>query len=315
MEGFKGEHLVDLTGGMGIDCLYLSKNFTKTTYVERDLNLNEVFEHNAKILQENIRVVNQEAQAFLADFSGSDASFFIDPARRDDAKNKVFKLTECSPDLLQLLPILKQKGHQVLIKLSPLLDIQSVLKEVAHAKEIHVVSVKNDCKELLLLVDFKYQEEPIIKTINLDRQEEYFDFKLSQEKASEAGSGTPKRYLYEPNASILKAGAFKLVGKRFELGKIAQHTHLYTSDELLKSWPGRTFEIVEQKVDKKILKKYAPDGLINVLTRNYHISSRALKQKFKVRDGGDYFLIGFKDAQEKAEIIIGKRLRLKPSKA
>ena len=157
----KGSLLVDLTGGTGIDCLALSENFDETIYVEQNSFLCELFQHNSDMLGESIRIQNETAENFLQSFNGK-ATFFIDPARRDSAKNKVFKLEDCSPNLVELIPVLKTKTDAVLIKLSPLLDLTKTLEEVPNVKEVHIVSVKNDCKELLLLLDFNFNDIHVV---------------------------------------------------------------------------------------------------------------------------------------------------------
>ena len=159
------------------------------------------------------------------------------------------------------------------------------------------------------MIDFKCEDEPLVKTVNLKGdQAEKFSFKLSEESGTEPTYGNTQTFIYEPNASILKAGAFKKVGVDFGLNTLQSNTHLYTSDELIANWPGRVFETVASKVDKQTLKDFAPTGEINVLTRNYPIRANDLKKKYRLKDGGDYFLIGFRDLDEKTQLVIAKRV-------
>lgn len=301
-----GDHLVDLTGGMGIDTLAFVKVFNRVTYVEQDKNLANIFAHNSKLLGRDIEVVHDEAAAFLERQKFENVTFYLDPARRDTDKNKVFRLEDCSPNLIDLFELIKKSSNQVLVKLSPILDISSIQQSLGGIKEIHVVSVKNECKELLVLIDFSDREEPKVKTINLDATNQHFDFYPSEEKASRATFDVPKRYLYEPNASILKSGAFKVVGEQFRLKKLHQHTHLYTSDQLVTNWPGRVFEVLAP-FKNDLLSTYAPNKKINVITRNYVMNAQSLKKKYKLEDGGDYFLIGFKDATDQHKMVIAKK--------
>ncbi|MEM6829867.1 MAG: class I SAM-dependent methyltransferase [Bacteroidota bacterium] len=304
-----GTHLIDLTGGAGVDCLHLSKNFNQTTYVEENSHLCEVFTHNVGVFNQSIDVVNNDSLSYASGLKADQGiDFFVDPARRDQAKKKVFKLADCSPNLLTLLPILKVKGKRVLVKLSPILDLKSIMDEVSHIGEIHVVSVKNECKELLLLLDFRSNKHPTIKTVNLSEQEETFDFQFQEETDADLHVEELKTYLYEANSSILKAGAFKLIGNRFEIGKVARHTHLYTSDRCIDHWPGKIFKLIEAKASKAALKRFAQDGRINVVTRNYPINAKELKHKFKLKDGGDYFLIGMRGLKDKPHLVIAKRI-------
>ena len=302
---FSGNQLIDLTGGMGVDTLALSEGFNSTTYVEKDLRLCEVFSHNSAALGKVISVINLEAEQMVSELEGDDNYVFIDPARRDLSKNKVFKLEDCTPNILTLLPGLEDKAKQVLIKLSPLLDIKSLIAQLKGVKEIHVVAVKNEVKELLVLIDFEFSEEPLVKTINLHSLNQPFNFHYSEEEKTESTIGSLQAYLLEPNAAILKAGAFKKVGKDFEVAKLHPNTHLYTSDLLPENWPGRVFKIIETDA-KKNLNNYLDRGKINVITRNYPLDVVSLKKKFKVKDGGDYFLIGFRDHESVPRLIVAK---------
>jgi len=308
----KGQHLIDLTGGMGIDTLALSENFKQTTYIEQQDEIAQVFKHNCEVLGKQIEVISQEAKSFLEQKTSSEPqqiTFFIDPARRDESKNKVFNLEDCSPNIIELLPLLEEKGVRVLIKLSPFLDIKLILEKIPHVKEVHVVSVKNDCKELLIHVDFSFEGDPQIKTINIGDLNQIYDFSFPQELISHSRFDNLGRFLLEPNASILKAGAFNKIALDFGVSKLHPNTHLYTSENQISSWPGRTFEILEAKVDKKVLSKYAIGGLINVITRNYPMTPATLKKKFKIKDGGKFFLIGFSGSDKKNHLVIGKRIK------
>lgn len=298
-----GQLLVDLTGGTGIDCLALGERFGNTVYVEKNEALCEVFRHNASVLGKSMDVQNQTAEAFLSGFVGR-ATFFLDPARRDQHQKKVVKLEDCSPNVAELIPSLREKASQVLVKLSPLLDITQTLEEVPHVKDLYIVSVKNDCKELLLLFDFAYTGDVQLHAINLESDHEAFTFYLREEEESTSTAAPVGKYLYEANASILKSGAFKLISQRYPVRKVARHTHLYSSDELVSDFPGRAFETIQTNA-KSHLSRY--EGKINVLTRNYPIGAAELKKRFKLKDGGRDFLIGFKDFQNKATLVIAKR--------
>ncbi len=301
----EGDKLIDLTGGIGIDCISLSENFNKTIYVEQSEALCRLFTHNQQVLKKSITVVNEEAKKFVGEFKGK-ATIFIDPARRDAAKSKVFKLEESSPNILELVPELRKKAIKVLIKLSPLIDIKGTLREIGNIKEVHVVSVKNDCKEVLLLIDFDFEGETEIHTMNLGSDQPSFSFSQAEEKASQLHFSNFSRFIYEPNTSILKAGAFKSIAVSYALAKIAPNTHLYTSDRVINEFPGKIFEILSTN-GKKELEEYAIDNKINVITRNYTCNATELKKKYKLKDGGENFLIGFRDNHNKPLLIIAKK--------
>lgn len=291
----KGHQLVDLTGGMGVDLLALSSHFQKSTHVEMDTWLSEVFKHNASLLSENqILSINEPAEDFLNRFTGK-AVFFIDPARRNDDRKKVFLFQDCSPDVTQLMDLFHEKAEQVLIKAAPMIDISHGIKQLKHVKEVHVVSLNNECKEVLFLLDFKFGSIPQIHCINIqhDKTEEFvFDFE--REKEVSIIFSDVQKYLYEPNASIRKAGAFKSIANNYDLSKIAVNTHLYTSKELIPDFPGRIFEVLGD-ANKKNAKSLFPSAKANVVSKNHPLSAEQLKKKFGLKDGGEKFLIGFRN--------------------
>lgn len=305
-----GEHLIDLTGGMGIDCLSLSEKFIKTTYVEQQHALCKLFTHNTHVLKKDIEIVHAEAETFLSNsVERPEVSvIYLDPARRDGFQNKVFKIADCSPDVISLLPLLKSHAQKVLVKFSPMLDLHAIQSTFTHLQEIHVVSVKNECKEILLLINFDFEGEHTIKAVNLQTDQASYSFKKPEESSSTAHFGTLASYCFEPNSSIMKAGAFKKIGEDFGLAKLAEHTHFYTSDTVCTDFPGRVFRILSG-ADKRTLKQYAPNGKINVIARNHPMSATALKKKWKLKDGGDYFLIAFRDGANKSNMVIAEKLK------
>lgn len=301
----KGDVLVDLTGGMGVDCLALSRSFSRTIYVEQQLELCERFRQNSDVFGCKIEVVNQSAEEFLKDLKEENVTFFIDPARRDPNAKRVFKFSECSPNVVELMPYFKKKALKVLIKASPLVDLKQGLSELQSVAEIHVVSVKNDCKEVLFLLDFEREvQEPVIKTVNFSSERETFDFKLSAEESAGATLGDLDKYLLIPNASILKAGAFKKIGQVFGLKKLAANTHLYTSNSRVPKFPGRQFEVIAEKVDKKILQVNGVEKQVNVITRNHPNSALEILKKYKLKEGGELYIIGFRDQRNKPQLTL-----------
>lgn len=302
----KGKHLIDLTGGMGVDCLSLSKSFQQTTYVEQNEVLCSLFDHNSKQQNQPIQIINQSAEEFLKFFSGK-AIFYLDPARRDLDRNRVTRLEDCTPNLLDLLPLLQNKAEKVVVKLSPLLDLAHLIDSIPNIVEIHVVAVKNDCKELLLVIDFDSQKPTSIIAANLESNQPTLKFDFKEEKQLKPHIVSLGKYLYEPNVAILKAGGFLQVSAQYELGKLAVNTHLYSSDECIPSFPGKVFEVLEE-FERKLLMSYAPKGMINVISRNHSLGAADLKKKMKLKDGGDYFLIAFRDQNNKNQMVFAKRV-------
>jgi hypothetical protein len=297
----KAKILADLTGGFGVDSYFFSNAFKKVHYIEPNASLLSFARHNHEILQaKNIEYNNSTAEDFIKSYPTKLDCVFVDPSRRNKSNQKVFKLSDCEPDVPVLLPDIFQKTDCLLIKTSPLLDIQQGIKDLKHVEKVWIVSVDNECKELLFLCRGGYSDEPKIIAINLHTDQLPFEFSMTEEKECVSKFSEPLTYLYEPNASILKAGAFKIVGEEFSLFKLQISTHLYTSPELIQNFPGRIFKIIRPvKPDPKTLKEIFTEGKANVITRNYPLSPEELKKKTKLKDGGELYLIGFSGQKEK----------------
>jgi hypothetical protein len=293
---------VDLTGGFGIDCYFFSAVFPTTHYVESNVDLFEITTHNHLTLGASILPHCATAEDFIESSTQNFDLIFLDPSRRNQHDRKVFKLADCSPDISSLQQLLFKKGRYVMVKASPLLDIQQGLHEIPHVKKVSVVSVGNECKELLFLAEKNYHGKVEIEAVDLaldGRIISEFRFSPDEERDAHALMGEPSRYLYEPNSAIMKSGAFKLISKNFQLTKLASNTHLYTSHEVIRDFPGRTLEIIVLDPDPKQLIQLLPKRQVNVMTRNYPLSAEGLKRKLKLVDGGDNFLIGFSGQHKK----------------
>ena len=190
-----------------------------------------------------------------------------------------------------------------------MLDVQQGLLELKNVKHVWVVSVKNEVKELLYVCEKDFRGEPFITATNLSSDHESLAFRLSEEKFMQPEFSDPLPYLYEPNSSILKAGAFKTIAQRFGLQKLHPSTHLYTTDRLVNNFPGRIFKTKGLlKADAKSVETYFPNGKANVITRNYPLSSDALKKKLRLQDGGEKYLIGC-SGETKKYLIAAERLK------
>ncbi|AXG71923.1 16S rRNA m(2)G966-methyltransferase [Kordia sp. SMS9] len=289
----KGNSLIDLTGGFGVDCYAFAKKFRKVTHCEISPQLSEIVAHNYKILKvENVETIAQNGIDYVQQTSQTFDCIYVDPSRRNDVKGKVFLLEDCLPDVVSHQEILLKHANTVLIKTSPLLDITNGVRVLKHVKEIHVVAVQNEVKELVWLLDKNSKGDDIaIKTVNLTTKEtESFNFQLSEERQTEVCFGLPKKYLYEPNAAIMKAGGFSSIANSFQLEKLHPHSHLYTANELI-DFPGRRFEV--QKIvpfNKKVFKKELHLSKANITTRNFPVSVAAIRKKLTLADGGTDFL-------------------------
>jgi hypothetical protein len=302
---------VDLTAGFGIDTYFLSQLFHQFHYIEPNTSLLEIARHNHDTLgAANIEYHNTSAEEFINQLTGPVDLIFIDPSRRSQNK-KVFTLSDSEPDIVALQKKIFSKTDLLLIKASPLLDIKLGLKTLADVKKVWVISVENEVRELLFLCEKNFSAEPVIEAVNLLRNgdSESFDFLFSEESMVAVKHADPLTYLYEPNASILKAGGFKTISKQFNFFKIQTNTHLYTSDTLVNNFPGRIFKIEAfVKPDPKTIRGFFGDGKANVTTRNYPLSVDELKKKTGISDGGDEYLIAF-SGENKKFVCVASRIK------
>ena len=308
----EGNILVDLTGGFGVDCCFMSSHFQEVIYIERQTELCDLARNNFHVLGENhILIINEQADKYLSEMQQVDW-IFIDPARRSTSGKKVILLSDCEPDVSALSSLLLEKASKVMIKLSPMMDISAALSELPNTSEIHIISVENECKEILFILSKIIQNDLKVKTINFGKQNltQIFEFEIKLEATENSiFSSELGKYLYEPNAAVMKSGAFKLVGNRFNLLKLHINTHLYTSNEFEIDFPGRVFEVVRVwengKNDWKNQAKRLPRA--NISTRNYPIGVDDIRKKLKISDGGDTYLFACTLVNEQKVMIECKK--------
>ena len=351
-----GDTFVDLTGGLGIDSYFLSEKFKKSYYVENQKELCDLAEHNFDVLGRKITVVNSDAESFLNDCNcgktcldtigcdnltscGDNARvvLYIDPARRDIYNRKMVSLHDCSPDVVKIVETFHETSHRkssFLIKASPMLDISLITNELQNISEIHIVSVKNECKEILIKIEPGFDGEIKYFCVNLQNRTvistgakrsgdpsearaftigEKISFEFSENSESSANSTfatTIKRYLYEPNASLMKSGAFKLISQRFGIEKLHVNSHLYTSDNLVSDFPGRIFEVVGfAPFNKKIKKELLNDITeASVATRNFPLSANDLRKTLNLKESDKNFVFGTTLIGEKKVVILCKKI-------
>lgn len=307
--------LCDLTGGLGIDSYYFSRKAKSVTYIERFPAYCEAAVANFEVLgADNITVLQGDSTELAGQIEGIDL-FYIDPARRGDGNRRVFALQDCEPDLPKLLPKLLQRAPKVIAKLSPMADIQMTLDLLPGTQEIHVLSVRNECKELLFVMGRgETMADLPLHCVHFDAsgEEQSFTFTLTEEQqicvslADKVGS-----YLYEPNASLLKAGAFKSIAARLQLHKLHVSSHLYTSDQPVMDFPGRIFLIDEvipfhSKLCKQ-LAKLVPQA--NITVRNFPLSVDELRKKTRIREGGSVYLFATTLASDEKVLIKGTKCK------
>lgn len=296
----KGETFADLTSGFGVDCSFIASGFKHAHYVERQEELCDIARHNFKILGLNhIEVHNTDGIEFLKNMEPVDC-IYLDPARRNSNGGKTVAITDCEPDVSSMEELLVEKGSTVMIKLSPMLDLHSVMKTLKHINSIHIISVNNECKELVIILSkHSLSDGKAVDNIKISCEQlvnnseiQHLEFTYKEEKSAEINySDKIGEYLYEPGAAILKAGAFKILAKRFGVNKLHQNSQLYTSDELV-DFPGRRFKVTEVSTfAKKNLKAFLKDlEKANLTIRNFPSTVDGLRKKLKLKEGGDVYI-------------------------
>lgn len=319
--------LIDLTGGMGVDTYFLSDNFDTTIYVEAQAELCELAHHNFKVLGKNIKIINAKAEEFLTQCDAADY-IYLDPARRDEHGRKMVSLHDCTPDVAELQDLLSEKSKTALIKLSPMLDIDIVKKELKNIKEIHIISVKNDCKELLVVLEQRATDNgqhtlctshliansPLLIAIDLHENWNFTFTENEEHNAEISYADEVGKYLYEPGSACMKAAPFRLLSQRFNIKKLDRNSHLYTSDELVTDFPGRIFEIANvipfNKKAKKIILGFLeardPETLkVSIAVRNFPLSAEELRKHLGFKDGNDFYIFGTTMRGDRKVLVLG----------
>lgn len=302
---------VDLSGGMGVDAYFLGRGCTHFVYVEPVQTLHDTTAQNFKALgADHIQTVCSTAAAFLQDQHESYDWVYVDPSRRKEGQ-RMTAFAAWEPDVLGLKSKIWAIAPRLLVKLSPMIDIAEVCKEVGEVKEVHVLSDRNECKEVLLLVE-KGWTEPyrIVAAVLKQDQQEVYAFTAAEEQAAEVAFSVPKQYLYEPDVALLKAGAFKKIACDHQLCKIHPHTHLYTSDTCKEHFLGRCFQVeqVEECTKKNMKALIGTSRDFHVLTRNALLTADQVKAQWKLIERGAWYLILFKGLDGHQYVVKANRL-------
>ena len=309
--GFDGYQHIDLTGGMGIDCYFIAQYTSHSHYIEQNPELCTIAQHNFAYLNPNISIHNTTAENFLnqitkhkvkcpnnSQFSILNSQFliYLDPARRGDHGQKLISISDCQPNVIELLPQMFELTNKIVVKLSPMLDITRAINKLSHIEKLYVISVNNECKELLLLINKECETDTEIYAVNIDNKGNKSDIlkgniptesQISISHARDVGS-----YLYEPYAAHLKSGLYKTIAQQYGIEKLHQHSHLYTSNTLNSDFPGRKFRVKEvipfDKKSAKTLFKSLPKA--NITTRNFPLTVSELRTQYKIKDGGETYI-------------------------
>lgn len=285
----KGSSVIDLTGGFGIDDYYFSKAVEKVIHCEINPELSQIVKHNYNQLEiNNIECITGDSSSILKNLNQKFDTIYIDPSRRNNAKGKVFMLADCLPNVVELQDFYFTYSNKILVKTAPILDIQAGLNELKNVKKIHIVAVENEVKELLWEIENNWNSIPVITTINFEKNK-VFQNEIPLENNQTATYSLPKKYLYEPNAALMKSGRFEAISSIFSVDKLHQHSHLYTGD-LLQSFSGRSFKIITTiPYQKNEIKAHLLNKKMNVTTRNFPLKVEEIKKKHKISDGGTVF--------------------------
>ena len=299
-KGEGSDVFVDLTGGFGVDFYWMSQRFKQRVYVEQNESLCTISSHNFETLGHKCSVCCCDTTTYLTTMPHVDL-IYMDPARRNEHGGRAYGIEDCSPNVLELLPLLMEKANRVMLKLSPMLDWRKAVEDLKYVSEVHIVSVDNECKELLLLLDQERSADLRVVCVNDDSCFEFFpgqgkivpeernDFSLGEKRPFAIGETA---FLYEPNASIMKAGCFEEVGQGFPVQQISQNSHLFLSSVEIEDFPGRRFQISSiSSMNKQELRTALKEvERANISVRNFPLSADQLRKKLKLKDGGDVYI-------------------------
>ena len=304
--------LIDLTGGFGVDFSFLATLFKRAVYVERQEELCQLAHHNFEVLGINAEVVCGDGEAVLHQLTEHVTMIFLDPARRDANGARTYGISDCTPDVITLRDELLQKADYVMLKLSPMLDWRKAVVDLGEewVREVHIVSTGGECKELLLVLTKENSNEGLRLVCKNDEQ----SFEVHQASTAEPCLYqpviSPSSYLYEPNASVMKAGCFAELSAHFGIGQLSQNSHLFVCERPIDSFPGRQFRIMDvSMMNKRELKeKIAPLKQANITVRNFPLSVAELRKRLKISEGGSNYIFATTLANGDHVLIICERL-------
>jgi len=304
-----GKNGLDLTGGLGVDSFFLSQKFEHFTHNEPDRGLSEVVCHNFSMLGvENVTFTAATAE----EYAWPDTPYdwvYLDPSRRNLSHQRLVLPEDCLPDLPALRTQILQHTGAIMVKYSPMLDIRLALTRLQTVNEVCILAEKNEVKELVFVLRKTAAPNPQIHCVNLATSQPEFTFTHDEEKnAAPRYCSVPLRYLYEPNAALLKGGAFNCIASRFGLDKIAPNSHLYTHDIALSQFPGRILEIrAVTSFDKKRLNDVVPAKQANIICRNFPLKPEEVRKKLQWKDGGDTYLYMTEDLNRKKIALVAEK--------
>ena len=302
----KGNKIVDLTAGFGVDMAFMSTNFAEAVHVEQQEALCAISSANYTCLGlHHIHVVCCDGVAYLHQLEQADV-IFIDPARRNEHGGRTYGMADCTPNVLVIIDEMLEKATRVMIKLSPMLDWQKAVSDVGNVSEVHIVSVGNECKELLLVAERKACNLKVF-CVN-DGQ--VFSYTSNNETGSFCQAPSSPQYLYEPNASVMKAGCFQLIAQRFGISQPDKNSHLFLSEQIIPDFPGRGFAIERICTMNKRELKTGLAGITqaNIAVRNFPLSVADLRKRLKLKDGGDVYIFATTSAEKGHLLLVCRKI-------
>lgn len=316
---FSGRLMADLTGGMGVDAYFFSQSFERVVYVEQNPDLFLLARHNFDVLgAANINAIAEKAEHFLAQNDTHFDLLYLDPARRDQHSRRVVQLDDCQPNVLDLLPAMLQFADRVLLKTAPMLDLQQAVRQLGAVSRIWVLSVDQECREVLYLLENREVEaEDIpIEAVRLGEVPQIMSFTGRSEREAPVTYAEPGAFLYEPDPAVLKAGGFKTFAHRYGLAKLHPNTHLYTSAAPVPDVPGRCFAVeAVLPYKRQAVSEAVPEGKANVAVRNFPDTVEQMRKKLRLKDGGDRYVFGATHVDHRPIVLVCRRLLDKVAKS
>ncbi|MFN0036783.1 MAG: THUMP-like domain-containing protein [Saprospiraceae bacterium] len=329
---FAGKKMADLTGGLGADSFSFSQRFESLTYLEQNAELLAAARHNfAQLGATNVRFEHGSAEGFLEKTEEVFDLIYLDPARRDERKGRVFQLADCSPDVLKIKGLMLKKSPRVLLKTAPMLDLHLAASQLANVTKIWAVASEGECREVLYLLERTARPlaEIPIEAVSLPARRSLYDqprfesegeggneaepqtfvFNWAEEQQAAVVFSTPQNFLYEPNPAILKAGAFRSFAHRFGLAKLHANTHLYTSAVLCPGLPARSFAVEQVcRYDRKAVQAAVPSGKANIACRNFPNTPDQVRRKIGLAEGGEVYLFAATDAENRKVVMVCRKV-------
>ena len=301
-----GDTYVDLTGGLGVDFYWMSQGFKQRYYVERNAELCELVEHNFRTLGHSCSVCCCDTATYLPTVPHADV-VFLDPARRNEHGGRTYDIKDCTPNILELLPLLMEKADKVILKLSPMFDWRKAVDDLQYVREVHIVSVDNECKELLLVLE---QTERPLRLVCVNNNQIFEVSSHPSPLTSHPSPLTSEQFLYEPNASIMKAGCFAALMQQYPIRQVSANSHLFLSSVEIEDFPGRRFQICAISSTNKQSLKTSLAGIdrANISVRNFPLSVEQLRKKLRLKDGGDTYIFATTEADGAHSLYICRKI-------